>query len=178
MWPLKAWSLNPPCLLASPYVSFLILQNPLHVTLQPLLVTCSGADVFRRNNVFRHPTTWPSFTNPAQDPIGEHHGVEGTLIIKSSLRLSKLPWDMTSGVVRTATKPNQSHTMILVATMDHAWDMPPFHDLLNVSLLKETHKLHVHFKAHDILRPAISKMPRKVGVEGYSTSLKQPKTLL
>ena len=78
-------------LLASLYVSFLILQNPLNVILQPLFVACSKVDIFRRNNVFCHATVWPSFTNPAQDPIGEHRSMEGTLIIRSSLMLSKLP---------------------------------------------------------------------------------------
>ncbi|KAK9997913.1 hypothetical protein SO802_017516 [Lithocarpus litseifolius] len=73
------------------HVSLLILQNPLHVILQPLLVACSEVDVFMRNNVFCHLTTWPSFTNPAQDSICEHRGVEGTLITRSSLTLFKLP---------------------------------------------------------------------------------------
>ena len=91
IWGISRWSLNPSYLLASLHVSLLILQNPLHVVLQPLLVACSGVDVFRRNNVFHHPTAWPSFTNPAQDPICEHRSVEGTLITRSSLALSKLP---------------------------------------------------------------------------------------
>ena len=68
--------------------------------------------------------------------------------------------------------------MILAATMDPTLDKPPFHDPLNVSLLKATHKLHVRFKTHDILKAVISKMPRKVGVEGHSRRLKQLKPLL
>ena len=90
-WGISRWSLSLPYFLASLHVSILILQNPLHVILQPLLVVCSGVDVFGRNNVFHHPTTWPSLTNPTQDPIGEHRGMEGTLIIGSSLTLSKFP---------------------------------------------------------------------------------------
>ena len=104
-WGISRRPLSPFYLLASLHVSLLIPQNPLHVILQPLLVACSGVDVFRRNNVFRHPTVWPNFTNPAQDPICEHRSVEGTLITESSLMLSKLPWDTTS-VVKAATKPN------------------------------------------------------------------------
>ena len=38
-----------------------------------------------------HHTTWPSLTNPAQDPIGKHCSMEGTFIMRSSLTLSKLP---------------------------------------------------------------------------------------
>ena len=62
-------------------------------------------EVFGRNNDFRHPTVWPSFSNVAQGPISKYCSVESTFIISSSLTLSKLPWDMTS-VVRAATKPN------------------------------------------------------------------------
>ena len=90
-WGISRQSLSPSYLLASLHVSFLILQNPLPVILQPLFVACSKVDIFGRNNVFCHPMVWPSFTNPAQDPIGEHRSVEGTLIIRSSLTLSKLP---------------------------------------------------------------------------------------
>ena len=90
LWGPSRWSLSPLCFLASLHVSFLIPQNPLHIILQPLLVTCSRVDVFRRNNVFRHPMTWPNFTNPTQDLISEHHSVEDTLIIRGSLMLSKL----------------------------------------------------------------------------------------
>jgi len=99
-------SFSPSYLCTSLHVSFLILQYPLHVILQPLFVAYSRVDIFRRHNVFRHPTVWPSFTNHAQDPIGELHGVKGTLIIRNSLTLSKLLEDTTSGVVRAATKPN------------------------------------------------------------------------
>ena len=57
--------------------------------------------------------------------------------------------------------------------------MPPLHDLLNVGLLDVTHKVHVCLKAHVILmKPAVPKMPREVGVEGYGGRLKQPKPLL
>ena len=93
-------------LLASLHVSFLILQYPLHVILQPLFVACSGVDIFGRNNVFCHPMIWPSLTDLAQDPIGEHRFMEGTLIIRRSLTLSKLPRDTTSGVVRAVSKSN------------------------------------------------------------------------
>ena len=105
-WGISRWSLNPPYFLASLNVSLLILQNPLHVILRPLLVPCSGVDIFGRNDVFRHTTTWPSLTDPTQVPIGEHCGVIEPLIIRSSLTLSKLPRDTISGVVRTASKPN------------------------------------------------------------------------
>ncbi|KAL0004930.1 hypothetical protein SO802_012491 [Lithocarpus litseifolius] len=67
------------------------IKNPLHVILQPLLVPRSGIDVLRKNNAFRHLTAWPSLTNPTQDPIGKHHSVEGTFVMRSSLTLSKLP---------------------------------------------------------------------------------------
>ena len=76
------------------------------ITLQLLLVPRNGIDVSRRNNAFRHPMAWPSLTNPAQDPIGKHRSMEGTFIMRSSLTLSKLPWDTTSGVVWAATKSN------------------------------------------------------------------------
>ena len=65
LWDPSRWSLSPLCLLVSPHISFLISQNSLHVILQPLLVACSGTNVYGRNNVFCHPTTWPSFTNLA-----------------------------------------------------------------------------------------------------------------
>ena len=91
IWGLSRWSLSPPCFLASIHLSFLIPQNPLHVTLQPLLVPCSGKDVSRRSNTFRHLTMWLSLTNPTQDPIGKHLDVEGTFIIWSSLPFSKSP---------------------------------------------------------------------------------------
>ena len=90
-WSISRRSLSLSYLLASLHVSLLILQNPLHVIHQPLLITCSGVDIFGMNNVFHHLTVRPSFINPAQDPVGEHRGVEGTHIIKSSLMLSKLP---------------------------------------------------------------------------------------
>ena len=91
IWGISRWSLSPPYFLTSLYVSFLIPQNPLHVIFQPLLVPYSGIDVSRRDNVFHHPTTWPSLTNLAQDPIGNHLGVEGTFILRSSSMFSKLP---------------------------------------------------------------------------------------
>ena len=62
--------------------------------------------------------------------------------------------------------------------MNHAWDVPPLHDLLNVGLLDATHKLRVRLKAHVILmKPVVPKMPREVGAEGYSGRLKQSKPL-
>ena len=91
IWGILGWSLGPPCFLASPYVSFLIPQDPLHIILQPLLVPRSGIDVSRWNNAYCHPTACLSLTNPAQDPIGKHRSVEGVFIMKSSLMLSKLP---------------------------------------------------------------------------------------
>ena len=105
-WGPSRWSRSLPCLLSNLHVSFLIPQNPLHVILQPLLVPCNGVDLFGRNNVFCHPMIWPSLTDPAQDPIGEHRFMEGTLFIRRSLTLSKLPRDTTSGVVRAASKSN------------------------------------------------------------------------
>ena len=105
-WGISRWSPSLSYLLTSHHVSLIILQNPLHVILQLLLVACSGVDIFGRNNVFCHLTAWPSFTNLDHDPTCEHCGVEGTLITRSSLMLSKLPWDTTSGVVSAATKPN------------------------------------------------------------------------
>ena len=63
--------------------------------------------------------------------------------------------------------------------MDHAWDVPPLHNLLNVGLLEVPHKLHVHLKTHVILmKPAVPKMPREVGAKRNSGRLKQPKPLL
>ena len=57
--------------------------------------------------------------------------------------------------------------------------MPPFHDPLDVSLLKVTHKFHVRLKAHvTLMKPAVSKMPRKVSAKGYSRGVKQPKPFL
>ena len=105
-WGPSKWSLSPPFFLASLHISFFILQSPLHVILQPLLVPRSGIDVSRRNNAFRHPMAWPSLTNPTQDPIGKHCWVEGTFIMRSSLTLFELPWDTISGVVWAATKSN------------------------------------------------------------------------
>ena len=44
--------------------------------------------------------------------------------------------------------------------------MPPFHDPMNVGLLKATHKLHIHLKAHVILtKSVVLKVPREVGAE-------------
>ena len=63
--------------------------------------------------------------------------------------------------------------------MDHAWDMPPFHDPLNVSLLEATHKLHIRLKAYVIpMKSAIPKVPREVGAESNGGRLKQLKSLL
>ena len=90
-WGPLRWSISLACFFASLYISFLIIQNPLHVILQPLLVPRSGVDVFGRNNVFRHPTMWLGLTDPTQDPIGERGSVEGTFIIRSFLMLSKFP---------------------------------------------------------------------------------------
>ena len=90
-WDTSRWSLIPPCFLTSLYVRFLILQNPLHVILQPLLVPHSGIDVLRRNNTFHHPMMWPSLTDLTQDLIGKYRSMEGTFIMRSSLMLSKLP---------------------------------------------------------------------------------------
>ena len=45
--------------------------------------------------------------------------------------------------------------------MDHAWDMPPFHDPLNVGLHEVTHKLHIRLKAHVIpMKLVVFKVPR------------------
>ena len=77
--------------------------------------------------------------------------------------------------------------------MDHAWDVPPLHDPLNISLLDVpplhdplnislldvTHKLHVRLKAYIILvKLTVRKMLREVCAEGYDGRLKQPKPLL
>ena len=52
--------------------------------------------------------------------------------------------------------------------LNHAWDVLPLHDLLNVGLLDVTHKLHVHLKAHVILMKLVGpKMPREVCTGGY-----------
>ena len=56
--------------------------------------------------------------------------------------------------------------------------MPPFHDPLNVGLHKATHKLNVCFKAQDILKLAVPKKAREVGVGGHSRRKKQLKPLL
>ena len=63
--------------------------------------------------------------------------------------------------------------------MDHAWDVPPLHDPLNVGLLEVTHKLYVRLKAHVILvKPVVPKVPREVGAERNGGRLKQLKSLL
>ena len=57
--------------------------------------------------------------------------------------------------------------------------MPPFHDPLNVGLLKATHKLHICFKTHVILmKLTVPKVFREVAAERNSRRLKQPKSLL
>ena len=57
--------------------------------------------------------------------------------------------------------------------------MPPFHDPMNVGLLKATHKLHIHLKAHVILtKSVVLKVPREVGAERDGGRLKQSKSLL
>ena len=73
------------------HISFLIPRNPLHIILQPLLAPRSGINVLRWNNAFRHPTAWPSLTNPTQDPLGKHCSMEGAFIMRSSLMFSKFP---------------------------------------------------------------------------------------
>ena len=57
--------------------------------------------------------------------------------------------------------------------MDHAWDMPPLHNPLNVSLLEMTYKLHVCLKAHIVLMTSmVPKMPREVSDERNGGRLK------
>ena len=68
--------------------------------------------------------------------------------------------------------------MVLAATMSHTLDMPPFHDPLNVGLLKMAHELCVRFKALEISKPTIPNMPRKVGVKGYKRGMKQSRPFL
>ena len=63
--------------------------------------------------------------------------------------------------------------------MDYAWDMPPFHDPMNVGLLEATHKLHIHVKTHVIpIKSAVPKVPRKVGAKRNGGRMKQLKSLL
>ena len=106
IWGISRWSLNLPCFLASLHASFLIPQNPLHVILQPLLVPRSGTNVSRRCNASSNPMAWSTLTKPTQDPVSKHLGEKGTFTIRSSLTLSKLPWDTTTGIVWAAMKSN------------------------------------------------------------------------
>ena len=43
----------------------------------------------------------------AQDPFSKCQGMEGTIITRSSLMVTKLPYNMTCRVVRAMTEPNQ-----------------------------------------------------------------------
>ena len=57
--------------------------------------------------------------------------------------------------------------------------MQSLHDPLNVGLLEATHKLYVCLKTHIVLmKSAVPKMLREVGVERYGGRLKQLKSLL
>ena len=57
--------------------------------------------------------------------------------------------------------------------------MPPFHDPLNIGLLKATHKLHICLKSHVMpMKLAAPKVPREVGAERNGGRLKQSKSLL
>ena len=50
--------------------------------------------------------------------------------------------------------------------MDQSWDMSPFHNPLNVSLLKVIHKLHIRLNAHVIsMKLVVPKVPKEVGIE-------------
>ena len=48
-----------------------------------------------------------SLTDFAQDPLNKFQGMEGTIITRSSLMVTKLPYNMTCRVVRAMTEPNQ-----------------------------------------------------------------------
>ena len=54
-----------------------------------------------------------------------------------------------------------------MAMVNHAWDVPPLHDPLNVGLLDATHKLHVCLKAYVIL------MKREEGVKKKGENKKE-----
>ena len=100
-------------------VSFFIYGNPLHVNLQTFLVPQSWMKELRKTNAIGHPPLRPRLTDPAQDLISKFQGIEGTIITKSPLTVTKLPCNATCRVVRATAMPNQRNIVILKAVVDH-----------------------------------------------------------
>lgn len=74
----------------------------------------------RKADAFVHDPSRPSLTDYAQNPLSKYQGVDGTIITRSSLTVTKLPCNTTCRIVRATAVPNQRNTIILEATVDHA----------------------------------------------------------
>ena len=85
----------------------------------------------RKADVLSYHPLQPSLTNSTQDPLSKCRGMEGTIITKGSLTITKLSHNVTCRVVRVMEKPNQRNIVILQATIDHVHDTPPFHHPLD-----------------------------------------------
>ena len=71
-------------------------------------------------DAFGHLSSWPKLTDFAQGPISKSQCMERTIITRSSLAITKLPYNATGRVVRTTVKPNQGDTIILKTAVNHA----------------------------------------------------------
>ena len=56
-------------------------------------------------DAFGHLSFWPRLMDSTQDPISKSQSMEGTIITRSALAITKLPCNTTCGVRATA-KPN------------------------------------------------------------------------
>ena len=74
----------------------------------------------RKTDAFDHLLSWPRLTDSAQDHISKSQGMEGTIITRSTLAITKLPCNTTCGVVRAMAKPNQRNTVVFEDAVDHA----------------------------------------------------------
>jgi len=74
----------------------------------------------RKEDAYGYHPSRLSLTDSAQDPLSKYHGMEGTIITRSSFMVTKLPYNMTCRVEKTMAEPNQRNTVIFKAAIDHA----------------------------------------------------------
>ena len=128
----------------------------------------------RKTDAIGHPLPRPRLTNFAQDPISKCQGMEGSIITRSSLVVTKLPCNVTCRVVKATVKPNQKNTVILKVTVDHAWNVPPFHCPLNICDINALHELSELIKTHlSALRPTFMIVLREILTRRNSGGMKQ-----
>ena len=105
--------------------------------------------------------------------------MEGTIITKSPLTVTKLPYNVACRVVRAIVKRNQRNTVILKAVVDHAWNAPPFHYPLNICDINALHELSELIKTHlSAFRPTVTIVLGEILTKRNSREMKQSKPLI